>query len=161
MRSNWQEAPNDMTAVHTAEPYAVSITDRGWITMSKRTWQNMGEPKAFQILFDHINSRIGLKPATLTTRNAYRVLPYTRSGGKKLHALRMIKEFGIVLPETLKFVRPEPDEDGILVCDMRTAKPNRRATSAYAQRLKQEAAERLAASLGIGLPLRERESGRG
>ena len=59
-RANWVEIPRDDTPSNAAAPYSVSMNTRGDIVMSRRTWQNMGEPEAFKLLFDPPNSRIGL-----------------------------------------------------------------------------------------------------
>jgi hypothetical protein len=52
----------------------------GNIVMSHVTYQMMGEPAAFLILYDKTNNRIGLKPPTLTTRDAYPARVSNRSG---------------------------------------------------------------------------------
>ena len=100
---------------------------KGTIAMTKYTYQRMAEPKAFVLLFDDVNNRIGLKPAALATRNAYRVVPNGKYGGKMVHAYRLTREFGIDVRETIEFKDPEIDQDGILVLDLRTARVAGRA----------------------------------
>ena len=73
------------------------------------------------LLFDTVNSRIGLKPAHILTRNAYKVGPSGKYGGKVIYAYRLTREFGIDLPETVEFKDAKIDEDRILVLDLRTA----------------------------------------
>lgn len=48
----------------------ITMNPKGSIVMSRFTYERMGEPKAFVLLFDTVNNRIGLKPAVLSTRNA-------------------------------------------------------------------------------------------
>ena len=94
----------------------------GDIVMSRVTYEMMGSPKAFVILFDKTNKRIGLKPAALTTRNAYPVGVNNRSGAKKIRAYRLTREHRIDLLQTVRFYDADIDEDGVLVLDLRTAK---------------------------------------
>ena len=126
MRPNWKEIPKDDLRGQWAGLY-VSLNPKGQITFSRVTWNKMGAPIAFVILFDSVNNRIGLKPAHVTTRNAYKVGPTGKHGGKRLLAYRMMREYRISLPETIEFVDPETDEDGILILDLRTARVSERA----------------------------------
>jgi len=105
--------------------------------MSRVTYQKLDEPAAFVIYFDKVNNRIGLKPAALSTRNAYRACRYTgRSGGKVVHAHRLIREYRIDLPQTVRFYDADIDEDGLLVLDLRTARVPPRVTNHPANRKK-------------------------
>jgi len=89
--------------------------------MTRSTYAMLGEPKAFVLLFDRTNRRIGLQPAALSTRDAYPVKASGRCGAKKLHAYRLIREYRIDLPATVKFPEADIDDDGILRLDLRTA----------------------------------------
>lgn len=100
---------------------------KGSIMMTKYTYQRVGEPKAFVLLFDDVNNRIGLKPAALSMRNAYKIGPNGKYGGKLIRAYRLKREFGIDVRETIEFQDPEIDQDGILVLDLRTARVAGRA----------------------------------
>src|SRR5205085_9081613 len=63
-RRNWKQLPRDKTRPQHASPYAASINPKGTISISLRTWQNMGEPEAFSVLFDERNNCLGLEPTT-------------------------------------------------------------------------------------------------
>ena len=141
MKPDWQELPKDNIPAWSAGIY-VTMNPKGQIAMSRVTYQMLGEPPAFVILFDRVNSRIGLKPAALATRNAYRVCAYTaRSGSKVVHAHRLIREHRIDLPQTVRFHDADIDEDGILVLDLRTARVPPRVTNHPANRKKKIAGE--------------------
>lgn len=99
---------------------------RGYIVFSKITYQKLDEPKAFLLLFDKVNNRIGLKPTGLGIKNAYPVAKSGRHGGRLVRAYRIMQEFGIDLPETIRFHDAEIDADGILVLDLRTARVSSR-----------------------------------
>jgi len=121
MRGDWEECPRGDVAPQYAGIY-VTMNPKGEIALGRVVYGLLGAPKAFLLLFDRTNRRIGLKPATPTTRNAYPVLVSNRSGGKKIHAFRLIREYRIDLPQTVRFYDAEIDEDGILRLDLRTAK---------------------------------------
>ena len=72
MKADWQEIPRGDVMPQYAGIY-VTMNPMGDIVMSRVTYEMLGAPQAFVILFDRTNNRIGLKPAHLTTRNAYPV----------------------------------------------------------------------------------------
>lgn len=120
MKGEWEVCPRDDVAAQYAGIY-VTMNPRGEIAMTRPTYEMLGEPKAFVLLFDRTNRRIGLQPAALTTRDAYPIKVSGRCGGKKLHAFRLIREYRIDLAATVKFPDADIDEDGILRLDLRTA----------------------------------------
>jgi hypothetical protein len=95
--------------------------------MSRLTFEKLGEPVAVTLLFDQANGRIGIKPSSPSMRNAYPVAKQGRHGGRLIRAYRLMQEFGVSLPDTIRFQEPEIDNDGILVLDLRTAKVSGRA----------------------------------
>ncbi|MBK8465956.1 MAG: hypothetical protein IPL32_09005 [Chloracidobacterium sp.] len=126
MKPDWRECPRgDLIGQWSA--HYVTMNPKGHIAMNRRTYESLNEPKAFNLLFDKVNNRIGLKPTALAARNAFPVAKQGRHGGKLVRAYRMIQEFGIDLPETIRFHDIETNEDGILMLDMRTAKVSTRA----------------------------------
>jgi hypothetical protein len=125
MKADWRECPRGDVSGQWAALY-VTMNRKGHISMSRLTYQRLGEPKAFLLLFDTVNNRIGLKPTGISIRNAYPVGPQGRHGGKVIRAYRLMQEFGIDLPETLQFKDAEIDQDGILILDLRTARVSAR-----------------------------------
>ena len=125
MRADWQEVPRGDIMPQYAGIY-VTMNPAGDIVMSRVTYEMLGSPPAFVILFDKTNNRIGLKPAALATRNAYPVR-VQKAGAKMLRGHRLTREHRIILPQTIQFHDAEIDEDGILVLDLRTAKISPRA----------------------------------
>ena len=126
MRAEWVEVKRGYVMPQYAGVY-VTMNAKGEIVMSRVTHEKMGAPKAFLLLFDRVNSRIGLKPSTPLTRNAYPALVSNRCGAKMVRAYRLVAEHRIILPHTVQFHDADFDEDGILILDLRTAKPSRRA----------------------------------
>lgn len=128
MRPEWHELPNNDVSPQAAALRA-TLTPRGVFTLNKRTWTEMDEPEAVIILFDPVNNRIGLKPTTPSTRNAYRIGHFNRNHSKRIRAARLIAEYRLDLPETLEFRNVTTDENGILILDLRTAKISARAAA--------------------------------
>lgn len=132
MRPDWRECPRGDVPAQWAALY-VTMNPKGNIVMSRITYERLGAPNALLVLFDKVNNRIGLKPSAAGTRNAYPVGPCGRHGGKILRAYRLTREFGINLPETIRFYDAEIDQDGVLVLDLRTARVSERARTKAAR----------------------------
>ena len=126
MKAEWQQVPRGDVIGQWSAVY-VTMNPRGFIVMSRVTYERAGAPKSFLLLFDKVNNRIGLKPTHGQDHNAYPVGPAGRHGGKMVRAYRLMQEFGIVLPETIQFHDAQIDTDGILILDLRTARISTRA----------------------------------
>ena len=133
MRPEWREIPRDNVKGQWAALY-VTLNRKGNIVMSRVSYQRLGEPKAFLVLYDPVNNRIGLKPTSPSFRNAYPASPSGSRGGKMVRAYRLLQEAGIVIPDTLQFHDPEIDQDGILILDLRTARISARAANHFRNR---------------------------
>ena len=133
MRADWQEIPRGDIMPQYAGIY-VTMNPAGDIVLSRVTYEMLGSPPAFVILYDKVNNRIGLKPAALATKNAYPVRVSNKAGAKMVRGHRLTREHRIVLPHTVRFYDADIDEDGILVLDLRTAKISPRAANHYRNR---------------------------
>src|SRR5205814_2124126 len=118
MRANWIEIKRGDVLPQFAGIH-VTMNLKGEIVMSRVTYELLGSPKAFQLLYDKTNNRIGLKPSALTMHNAYPACVAQRNGGKKVRAYRLVAEHRIDLPYTVQFDDAQIDEDGTLVLDIR------------------------------------------
>jgi hypothetical protein len=107
--------------------FYVTLNRRGFIVFSRKTYERLGSPSAFELLFDPTNNRIGLKPSVKGVRNAYTVCPNGKHGGKLVRAWRLLYEFNIDVTETLEFQGVDVDQEGTLVLDLRTAKVSNRS----------------------------------
>ena len=121
MRTNWRELPKDNTSPQYAGIY-VSLSPKGWFKIGRAAFERLGSPAAVKILYDPDNSRIGLQPTSAGLKNAYRVGTRGNHGGRVVHANRLITEFGLDLPATVRFYDADIDRDGILLLDLRTAR---------------------------------------
>lgn len=122
MRPDWRECPTGHKRAHRWAAFYVTMNRKGEIVISGPTYAKMGEPAAVNLLFDTVNSRIGLKPTALAMRNAFRVGIRGKHGGRVVRAYPLMQEFRIQLPETIRFYDADIDDDGVLILDLRTAR---------------------------------------
>src|SRR5438105_1040175 len=111
MKADWKECPRGDLPPQYSGIY-VTMNSKGEISLGRATYRYIGEPEAFLLLFDTVNSRIGLKPTVPAMRNAYPVRVGSTRGAKKVRAHRLMREFKISLPETVRFYDADVDEDG-------------------------------------------------
>ena len=128
MKADWIEIKRGDIMPQYAGIYA-TMNPAGDIVISRVTHEMLGGPVAFLLLYDKANNRIGLKPAALSTRNAYPTRVSNKAGAKMVRGHRLTREHRIDLPHTIQFVGAEIDPDGILILDIRTAKPSARGRS--------------------------------
>lgn len=126
MKRNWKTLMRDDVRPQWAGMY-VTMNGRGTIVMNRATYEKLGEPTGFMVLYDGPNNTIGLKPTAKGVRNAYPVANSGKHGGRKVSAYRLISEVCLNIAETLEFPDAEIDLDGILILNLRTAKISRRA----------------------------------
>lgn len=100
----------------------VSLTPEGRLRLCGVTIRALGSPDAFLVLCDRANQRIGLKPASVDDDNAYPAGKRAQGPSRVLYLARLLEEFGVQLPRTVRFVSPRI-ENGILLLDLRTAAP--------------------------------------
>jgi len=137
MQRNWKRLPKDYLKPQHSAPYSVSLSPKGIFLVSQRTWENMARPEAFQVLFDEKNSSLGLRAVSREDDDAYPIARGTRQGSAKvIRANRLIHEWGISLPDTMRFVHPAPDQDGILILDLRTAEISQQAVHHWTRKRK-------------------------
>jgi hypothetical protein len=134
MKANWRIISNGDIPAHSVELY-VSMNPKGVIAMNRATYEKLEQPKAFFLMFDSVNNRIGLQPTAPGVKNSFHVGKHNK-GGAKIRAWRLICECKILLPQTIQFQEPDIDEDGVLVLDLRTYKIPTRVASHYRNRAK-------------------------
>jgi hypothetical protein len=121
MKTNWRMAPRGDVGANGAGIY-VSLNPKGKFVIGRKGFERLGGPGAVNILYDPPNNRLGLKPAAKATRDAYPVGRLSKDGRRAVYGFRALQEFGIRLPETVRFYDADIDHDGILVLDLRTAR---------------------------------------
>ncbi len=124
MRTMWKVIERDPKAGRWATMYA-SLSPKGVIALSGRTWEKTGSPLAYLVMFDEANQRIGLKPAASGSKNAFPAIKQGRVGCRRINAFRLMAEQRLKLTHGLRFTDIEMDADGVLTLDLRTAKVNK------------------------------------
>ena len=126
MERRWLECTRHEKLGRWAELF-VTMNPKGDIGMSRFTHEAMEGPERYVLLYDTLNNTIGLKPAGPSSPNAFPAGRRGMHGGRVIHARRLCNEFGIRLPENVRFENPTIDQDGILLLDLRNARPAPRA----------------------------------
>ena len=124
----WTILPKDDIKAQWAGLY-VSMNRLGSIVINRAAHERMDSPTAFHVMFDKVNSRIGLKPTALAMKHAYPARKQGRRGARIIRANRLLKEFGLKIPDTLEFPDAEIDGNGMLIIDLRTARVSPKAHS--------------------------------
>lgn len=122
-RRKWEKVPRDREPGRWASLYAAMYGD-GTITLSKRTFEALGEPNACVLLYDRETHVVGLRPASpAIEKDAYPIHAKGKFGGRRVFGHRLIRDFGIYLPETVRFPRCLIDRDGTLILDLKDVRP--------------------------------------
>ncbi len=129
MERRWLECTRHEKLGRWAELYG-AMNPKGDIRISRFTHEAMEGPERYILLFDTLNNTIGLKPARPSTPNAFPAGRRGMHGGRVIRARRLCSEFGITLPQNVRFENPKIDEEGILLLDLRNARPAPRAPGA-------------------------------
>ena len=125
MKTMWRVTPNNEKVGQWAAMY-VTMNRKGHIVMNRRTYEIVGSPEAFLLMYDELDHRIGLKPVEAKEPDAFRACPSGRHGGKLVRGYRLMQDNGVDVPETLQFHDVNIDND-ILILDLKTAKVSARA----------------------------------
>lgn len=128
MNIGWIKVQKNGVEGQWAKPY-VTMNKDGFIVMSRKTFQMVKEPAAVHLFYDPVNNRIGIKAADPASRDAFAVAKQGRHGGRLIRAFRLMQDFGIDLPQTIKFRDVTLDKDNVLIIDLRTATILRMKTS--------------------------------
>ena len=123
MKTQWKVTPRGDYKRACDAGVFVSLSPKGVFSINRATFKRLDEPKAVHVLFDEPNNRIGLKPTQEKIKDAYAVnIQQRRTGLRSIYCPRVIHEWGLKLPARVRFYDAEIDHDGILVCDLRTAR---------------------------------------
>ena len=121
MKRKWEQCPHSDEGTRWSSVY-VTMNPAGYISLSKFTYRKLGEPEKVLVLYERASNTIGLQPVSKLTKGAFRVCS-KGSGGRVIRALRLMTEFNLKLPLTVRFMNPEFDDDGVLVLDLNDTRP--------------------------------------
>ena len=130
MKRKWEQCPHSEEGTRWSSVY-VTMNPAGYISLSKLAYRKLGEPEKVLVLYERSTNTIGLQPSTRLAKGAFRVCS-KGSGGRVIRALRLMQEFNIKLPLTVRFMDPEFDQDGVLVLDLNNTRPARKGSNGRA-----------------------------
>lgn len=114
----WEEFP--VGPGGDGEHLHVTLGKKGEIMIGAKAFEKFGKPEAAVLLFDRVNSVIGLMPAhTRRAENAYPLIVKTNGRHRVVRANRFCRHYGIKVERTIAFNKPEIDGEGILVLDLK------------------------------------------
>ena len=87
--------------------------------MNANALKAMDADERFVLLYDRINKTIGVKPANALEPNSQGSSKKGTRGGRFVRGYRLLQQFGISVEHTVRFLKPEIDEDGVLLLDLR------------------------------------------
>jgi hypothetical protein len=101
------------------EDLHVTLSKKGEILVGARAFEKMKRPDAAVLLFDKVNSVIGLLPSHRRNANAYPLNEKPNAKYRVVRANRFCRHYGIKVERTVAFNKPEIDAEGILVLDLK------------------------------------------
>lgn len=120
MVSQWEEFPVGPDT--DADQMHVTLSKKGEILVGAVAFEKLGKPDMAVLLFDKVNSRIGLMPSNRHAANAYQLKANANVRHRMVRASRFCRHHGIKVDRTVAFCNAEIDGDGILVLDLRSTR---------------------------------------
>lgn len=97
----------------------VTLSPRNVILLNGNVFERLGSPEAVVMLFDKVNSVIGINPVPPSRTNAFRLATKTRGRNRLIRVTPFCKHYGITVDRTTAFLNPEVDGDGVLRLDLK------------------------------------------
>src|SRR4051794_7648749 len=102
-----------------SERLHVTLNKKNVILINGNIHDKLGNPEAVMLMFDKVNSIIGLNPVGADTENSFPVKPKSGGGRHRLiRATPFCKFNKIKVDVNTAFLKPEIDEEGILRLDL-------------------------------------------
>ncbi len=119
MNLGWEEfeqGPNQ------AGDLRVTLSRKGEIMLGARAMEKLGRPDCGGLMFDRLNSLIGVKASNRHARNAYPTVLKMKGRHRMVRANKFCRHYGIQFERTRAFVSARVDENGVLVLDLKETK---------------------------------------
>ena len=105
-----------------ADELHVTLSRKGEILIGAKAFVKLGEPEAAVLLFDKVNSLIGLRPSNENAENAHPLKAKAKARYRVVRAYRFCRKYGIKVDKTVAFNEPEIDEEGVLVLNVKATR---------------------------------------
>ena len=119
MISHWEEFQAGPT-LPLEKRMHVTLSPRNVILINGNIHDRLGNPDAVLLLFDKVNSIIGISPAPASRPNAFPIRTKGRGRHRLIWASPFCKHFGIRVDRVTAFINAEIDENGVLRLDLRS-----------------------------------------
>ena len=96
----------------------VTLNSKGEIMVGATAYERFGRPGGAVLLFDKVNSLIGIVPASTVAKNGYPMIEKKNARHRVLRANRFCRHFGLHVARTVAFDKPVIDEEGVMVLDI-------------------------------------------
>ncbi|MBP9665228.1 MAG: hypothetical protein KBD94_11440 [Pyrinomonadaceae bacterium] len=125
MVDHWEEFQGTPAKAAGARLH-VSLNHKGQIFVNKRVLDALGAPQAVVLLFDKVNSRIGVRAANPSAANAFPLKPRNAAASRMILASTFCRNYGIRVEGTVAFQGIKIDNYGLLMLDLkRTSRVSR------------------------------------
>ena len=119
MISHWEEFAAGPTQP-LEDRMNVTLSPRSVIHINGNIHDRLGNPDAVRLLFDKVNSIIGIDSAPASLPNAFPVKTKGSGRNRVIWASPFCKHYGIKVDQVTAFINVEIDEDGVLRLDLRS-----------------------------------------
>ena len=116
MIRQWEECPFGPNK--NGEELRVTLSRKGEIMVGAAAFEKMGRPEMAVLLFDRMNSVIGVSPSNRHVKNGYPLIEKKGARHRIVRANRFCRHYGIKVERTVAFEKPEIDHNGVLVLDL-------------------------------------------
>jgi hypothetical protein len=128
MISHWEEFEAGPTEPVDRRMH-VTLSPRNVIHLNGNIHDRLGNPDAVVLLFDKLNSIIGINPAPASRPNAFPVKMKGRGRHRQIRATPFCKHYGIKVDRTTLFLNAEIDDEGVLRLDLKATTELNRSKS--------------------------------
>jgi hypothetical protein len=118
MIDQWEEFQGGPGKKAGTELY-VSLNYKGQFLLNKRVLDEMGGPEKVVLLYDKINSRIGIKPAKPGATNAFPLKRRNSGASRMVLASNFCRHCNVRVEGTMKFEGPKVDHGRMLTLDLK------------------------------------------
>ena len=115
----FEQGPNE----RTHERIHVTLSSRGRLYFNPMAFEALGKPLGVVLMFDETKKAIGVLPSTMTRKETYRLRKMRASAGTYITALNFCRHFSINPTETLAFLGPRLNHDGVLILSLHHVQP--------------------------------------
>lgn len=113
----------------------VTLNRKGYLSLSRFTFEKMGSPERVLLLYDPPTNTIGITACGKMMDDAFPVHTKSNKQGRVIYALRLLQEFSIRLMTSVRFMDPHMDDDRVLILDLNNTRPTQKGQNGRVARI--------------------------